>query len=66
MTRISSAIEPIELCDEMLRAEHREIKRIPNEIHKKIREGKKIDCTFISGIEFSTGIQPQMKFDQHR
>ena len=45
MTRISSAIEPIELCDEMLRAEHREIKRIPNAIHKKIREGKKVDLS---------------------
>lgn len=42
MTRISATIRPIELCDQMLRAEHREIKRIPNKIAKRIAEGKKI------------------------
>tara|TARA_R110000796_G_scaffold59008_1_gene135910 strand:- start:4165 stop:4590 length:426 start_codon:yes stop_codon:yes gene_type:complete len=30
MTRISSTVRPIELCDKMLIAEHREIIRIPN------------------------------------
>ena len=32
MTRISASIQPIELCDKMLMAEHREIIRIPNTI----------------------------------
>lgn len=32
MTRINSSINPIELCDAHLLAEHREIKRIPNTI----------------------------------
>lgn len=32
MTRISASIKPIELCDKMLMAEHREIIRIPNTI----------------------------------
>lgn len=32
MTRINSSIRPIELCDKMLLAEHREIVRIPNVI----------------------------------
>jgi len=32
MTRISAGINPLELCDSMLLAEHREIKRIPNSI----------------------------------
>jgi len=30
MTRISASIQPSELCDQMLLAEHREIVRIPN------------------------------------
>jgi hypothetical protein len=38
MTRISSGIKPIELCDKMLLAEHREIIRIPN----TIKSGKAI------------------------
>lgn len=42
MTRISATIRPIELCDQMLRAEHREIKRIPNKIAKRLAEGKEI------------------------
>lgn len=32
MTRISATIRPVELCDQMLLAEHREIVRIPNMI----------------------------------
>lgn len=32
MTRINSFIPPAELCDQHLLAEHREIKRIPNQI----------------------------------
>lgn len=32
MTRISASIKPIELCDKMLMAEHREVIRIPNTI----------------------------------
>lgn len=32
MTRINSGVKPIELADQMLLAEHREIKRIPNTI----------------------------------
>lgn len=32
MTRINAAIRPAELCDQMLLAEHREIKRIPNAV----------------------------------
>jgi len=32
MTRISASIKPVELCDKMLMAEHREIIRIPNTI----------------------------------
>lgn len=42
MTRISATIKPVELCDQMLRAEHREIKRIPNKITKRLAEGKEI------------------------
>ena len=38
MTRISATIKPIELCDQMLIAEHREIIRIPN----TIKSGKAI------------------------
>lgn len=34
MTRINCGIEPKELCDQHLLAEHREIKRIPNQIRK--------------------------------
>ena len=34
MTRINAFIKPAELCDQMLLAEHREIKRIPNVISK--------------------------------
>lgn len=34
MTRINVGIEPFELIDKHLLAEHREIKRIPNCIHK--------------------------------
>ncbi len=43
MTRISSAVKPIELCDKMLLGEHREIKRVPNEIKKKLAEGKRVE-----------------------
>jgi hypothetical protein len=42
MTRISASVKPQELCDQMLRAEHREIVRIPN----TIKSGKAL----ISGI----------------
>lgn len=45
MTRISSTIKPIELCDLMVKAEHREIKRIPNVIKKKLAEGKEVDLS---------------------
>ena len=42
MTRISVTVKPKELCDQMLRAEHREIKRIPNKIIKRTNECKPI------------------------
>lgn len=35
MTRVNSAIKPIYLTDEHLLAEHREIKRIPNDLLKR-------------------------------
>lgn len=45
MTRISASIKPIELCDKMLMAEHREIIRIPN----TIKSGKaKVNLSKIS------------------
>ena len=51
MTRISSSIEPIELCDKMLIAEHREIIRIPN----TIKSGKaKVDLSTIP-LDFKLG-----------
>lgn len=40
MTRISSSVHPSKLCDQMLRAEHREIKRTPNRVYKNHIEGK--------------------------
>lgn len=39
MTRINSAIRPICLPDEMLLAEHREIKRLPKVLEHSIRSG---------------------------
>jgi len=39
MTRINAAIKPYELPDKLLLAELREIKRIPNSIHKAKVEG---------------------------
>jgi len=51
MTRISSSIKPIELCDKMLIAEHREIIRIPN----TIKSGKaKVDLSTIP-LDFKLG-----------
>lgn len=40
MTRINSDIVPKELCDRMLIAEHREIKRVPNNVKRKFANGK--------------------------
>jgi len=40
MTRISSGVHPSKLCDQMLKAEHREIKRTPNRVYKNYIEGK--------------------------
>jgi deoxyribonuclease (pyrimidine dimer) len=50
MTRINAAIKPAELCNSMLFAEYREIKRVPN----KVKQGKynfnnKIPETFTLG-----------------
>lgn len=42
MTRISVGVHPRQLCDQMLRAEHREIKRIPNTIINRLKDGKSI------------------------
>lgn len=40
MTRVSSSVHPSKLCDQMLIAEHREIKRVPNDVFKHIQNGK--------------------------
>lgn len=51
MTRISSTIHPIELCDKMLIAEHREIKRIPN----TIKSGKAVIKDIPDDFRLGTG-----------
>jgi len=51
MTRISSSIKPIELCDKMLIAEHREIKRIPN----AIKNGKALVKDIPNSYRLGTG-----------
>lgn len=43
MTRINCGIKPAELTREHLIAEHREIKRVPNKIRKRLEEGKEIN-----------------------
>lgn len=43
MTRINCGIPPAELTREHLIAEHREIKRVPNKIKKRLEEGKEIN-----------------------
>jgi hypothetical protein len=43
MTRINAGIPPAELTREHLMAEHREIKRVPNKIRKRLEEGKEIN-----------------------
>ena len=43
MTRINCGIPPAELTREHLIAEHREIKRVPNKIRKRLEEGKEIN-----------------------
>lgn len=49
MTRISAGVKPIELCDRMLIAEHREIKRIPNAIKSGKAVVKDIPTRFTLG-----------------
>lgn len=51
MTRISSKVKPIELCDKMLIAEHREIKRIPN----AIKNGKAVIKNIPDQFTLGTG-----------
>lgn len=51
MTRISATIKPIELCDQMLIAEHREIIRIPN----TIKSGKAIVKNIPQDFRLGTG-----------
>lgn len=49
MTRINSGIDPKDLCDKHLLAEHREIKRIPNCIAKGISKISNIPPQFTLG-----------------
>jgi len=51
MTRINAFVPPENLCDQMLIAEHREIKRIPN----TIRSGKAILKTIPAQFKLGTG-----------
>jgi hypothetical protein len=58
MTRISASVKPVELCDKMLMAEHREILRIPN----AIKNGKaKVDFKKIP-LKFKLGTGHVMFF----
>lgn len=51
MTRISAGVQPAELCDRMLIAEHREIKRIPN----AIKNGKAVIKDIPKKFKLGTG-----------
>ena len=68
MTRISAGIKPIELCDKMLVAEHREIIRIPY----TIKSGKakinldKIPKDFKLGIGHVIFFYPKLKYLHQR
>lgn len=49
MTRINVGIQPFELCDRHLLAEHRELKRIPNMVRTKHAHVSNIPSIFALG-----------------
>jgi len=68
MTRVNSAIPVKLLCDELLLAEHREIKRLPKVLEKSLRTRGlcKIPETFVLGPGHVKFFMDKMKFIKQR
>jgi len=68
MTRVNSAIPVKLLCDELLLAEHREIKRLPKVLEKSLRARRlcKIPETFVLGPGHVKFFMDKMKFVKQR
>ena len=68
MTRVNSAIPVKLLCDELLLAEHREIKRLPKVLEKSLRSrgSCKIPETFVLGPGHVKFFMDKMKFIKQR
>jgi deoxyribonuclease (pyrimidine dimer) len=68
MTRVNSAIPVKLLCDELLLAEHREIKRLPKVLEKSLRTRGlcKIPESFVLGPGHVKFFMDKMKFIKQR
>lgn len=68
MTRVNSAIPVKLLCDELLLAEHREIKRLPKVLEKSLRARRlfKVPETFVLGPGHVKFFMDKMKFIKQR
>lgn len=68
MTRVNSAIPVRLLCDELLLAEHREIKRLPKVLEKSLRSRRlfKVPETFVLGPGHVKFFMDKMEFIKQR
>lgn len=66
MTRINANIDPLDLCDQHLLAEYREIVRIPNHVLKHKIDSSKIPDTFRLGTGHVKFFYNKIKFLHQR